>query len=63
MRVGRFKADHQGNCHVRFNLPANHDWNDFWVTRPGDTHAMAATGTLQSLDVKFGGVCAGLSFR
>lgn len=45
MQVGRFRADQQGNCHVRFNLPANHDWNDFWVTRPGDAHAMVATGT------------------
>jgi hypothetical protein len=45
MLVGRFMADQQGNCHVRFNLPADHDWNDFWVTRPGDAHAMVATGT------------------
>jgi hypothetical protein len=45
MLVGRFMADRQGNCHVRFNLPANHDWSSFWVTRPGATHAMVATGT------------------
>jgi hypothetical protein len=45
MLVGRFMADEQGNCHVRFNLPADHDWSSFWVTRPGAAHTMVATGT------------------
>jgi hypothetical protein len=43
MLVGRFMADEHGNCHVRFNLPANHDWSSFWVTRPGAAHVMVAT--------------------
>jgi len=44
MQVGRFLADTQGRCRVRFNLPANHDWSRLWVTRPGNTHTMVATG-------------------
>lgn len=44
MQVGHFMANEQGDCHVRFNLPANHEWSNFWVTRPGAAHIMVATG-------------------
>jgi hypothetical protein len=30
--VGRFMVDSDGDCHVRFNLPDNHAWHEFWVT-------------------------------
>lgn len=45
MLVGRFMANKEGDCSVHFNLPSNHDWNNFWVTRPGEAHVMVATGT------------------
>lgn len=44
MRVGRFRADQSGDCKVRFNLPATHQWSNFWVTRPGAAHVMVANG-------------------
>ncbi len=43
MQVGRFMADPTGEAHVRFNLPASHDWKKLWVTRAGDAHAMIAS--------------------
>ena len=30
--VGRFMVDSDGDCRVRFNLPDNHAWHEFWVT-------------------------------
>jgi anti-sigma-K factor RskA len=35
MQVGHFMVDRSGGCRVRFNLPADHDWGRFWITRPG----------------------------
>jgi hypothetical protein len=29
--VGRFMVDSDGDCRVRFNLPGNHAWHEFWV--------------------------------
>jgi hypothetical protein len=43
MQVGNFMVDHRGGCRVRFNLPANHSWRQFWITRPGRWHAMIAS--------------------
>ncbi len=43
MQVGRFMVDQTGGCRVRFNLPADHPWNHFWVTRPGNAAAVAAS--------------------
>jgi hypothetical protein len=43
MEVGRFMVDQTGGCSVRFNLPTNHAWNHFWVTRPGNTAAVVAS--------------------
>jgi anti-sigma-K factor RskA len=42
MQVGRFMVDQSGGCRVRFNLPANHDWGRFWITRPGSPAAILA---------------------
>jgi hypothetical protein len=44
MQVGRFMVDQTGGCRVRFNLPADHPWNHFWVTRAGQA-ATVATST------------------
>ena len=43
MQVGHFMVDRFGGCRVRFNLPATHDWQRFWVTRPGNTSAVVAS--------------------
>jgi hypothetical protein len=43
MEVGRFMVDQTGGCRVRFNLPADHPWNHFWVTRPGNAAAVATS--------------------
>jgi hypothetical protein len=43
MQVGRFMADPHGGSRVRFNLPADHDWRHFWVTRAGSTRSMVAS--------------------
>jgi len=43
MQVGHFMVDQAGGCQVRFNLPADHPWNHFWVTRLGTTAAVAAS--------------------
>jgi hypothetical protein len=43
MQVGRFMVDQTGGCRVRFNLPADHPWNHFWVTRLGHAAAVAAS--------------------
>lgn len=43
MQAGRFMADEQGRAHVRFNLPANHHWTRFWITRPNPAPTMIAS--------------------
>ena len=43
MQVGRFMVDRSGGCRVRFDLPANHDWGRFWITRPGRSAAIVAS--------------------
>ncbi len=43
MQVGRFMVDRTGSCRVRFNLPANHTWTRFWVTKLGKPAAVVAT--------------------
>jgi hypothetical protein len=43
MPVGRFMVDRTGGCSVRFNLPATHAWDRFWVTPPGDAAAVVAS--------------------
>jgi hypothetical protein len=43
MQVGRFMVDQSGGCRVHFNLPADHPWNHFWVTRPGNAAAVATS--------------------
>jgi hypothetical protein len=43
MQAGRFMADPKGRAHVRFNLPADHDWAHFWITRPGKAPTMVAS--------------------
>jgi len=43
MQVGRFMVDQTGGCRVRFNLPADHPWNHFWVTRRGNAAAVATS--------------------
>src|SRR5207253_2346662 len=43
MQVGRFMADRSGGCRARFNLPASHRWNRFWVTEAGKRAAVVAT--------------------
>ena len=43
MQAGRFMADPHGRARVRFNLPADHAWTHFWITRPGKTPAMIAS--------------------
>ena len=43
MQAGRFMADPKGRAHVRFNLPADHDWTHFWITRSGKAPAMIAS--------------------
>jgi hypothetical protein len=42
MRVGEFMVDSKGGCRVRFNLPAAHRWNRFWVSQPEDATAVVA---------------------
>jgi hypothetical protein len=34
MQVGRFMVDAKGACRARFNLPATHAWDRFWITSP-----------------------------
>jgi hypothetical protein len=41
--VGRFMVDPTGACRARFNLPGGHRWARFWVTPPGQPHAVVAT--------------------
>jgi len=43
MQAGRFMTDPEGRAHVRFNLPADHDWTHFWITRPGKAPTMVAS--------------------
>jgi hypothetical protein len=43
MQVGRFMVDHSGGCRVRFNLPADHSWARFWITRPGAPSSIVAS--------------------
>lgn len=43
MQAGRFMADPRGRAHVHFNLPADHAWTHFWITRPGKAPAMVAS--------------------
>jgi hypothetical protein len=43
MLVGRFMVDRSGRCRVHFNLPANHDWSRFWISRPDDAAEMVAS--------------------
>jgi hypothetical protein len=43
MEVGRFMVDRRGACRVRFNLPANHDWNRFWISVPEDPATVVAS--------------------
>ena len=43
MQVGRFMVDRSGGCRVRFNLPADHPWGRFWITRPGASAIVART--------------------
>jgi anti-sigma-K factor RskA len=43
MQVGRFMVDRRGRCRVHFNLPANHHWGRFWITRPGTPDAVVAS--------------------
>jgi hypothetical protein len=43
MQVGRFMVDRSGGCRARFNLPANHTWGRFWITRPGRPAAVVAS--------------------
>ena len=43
MQIGNFMVDRRGACRVRFNLPANHNWRQFWITRPGKPDAMIAS--------------------
>jgi len=43
MQVGNFMVDRRGGCRVRFNLPTNHNWRLFWITRPGKPDATIAS--------------------
>jgi hypothetical protein len=43
MEVGRFMVDLRGACRVRFNLPANHAWNRFWISEPEDPATVVAS--------------------
>ena len=43
MQAGRFMSDEQGRADVRFNLPANHHWTRFWITRPDAAPTMIAS--------------------
>jgi len=43
MQVGRFMVDRSGGCRVHFNLPADHTWGRFWITRPGKRAAIASS--------------------
>lgn len=43
MQAGRFMADPHGRARVHFNLPADHAWTHFWITRPGTSPAMVAS--------------------
>ena len=43
MLVGHFMVDRLGACRVRFNLPATHAWDRFWITRPGLPTAVVAS--------------------
>jgi len=43
MLVGRFMVDRSGGCRVHFNLPANHDWSRFWISRPDNAAQIVAS--------------------
>ena len=43
MLVGHFMVDRRGACRVRFNLPATHAWDRFWITRPGPPSPVVAS--------------------
>ena len=43
MQVGNFMVDHHGACRVRFNLPATHNWRQFWITRAGKPATIIAS--------------------
>jgi hypothetical protein len=43
MQVGHFMVDRTGGCRVRFNMPADHPWRRFWITRPGTATAVVAS--------------------
>jgi len=43
MEVGHFMVDRGGGCRVRFNLPADHRWSRFWVSKPGNRAAIVAS--------------------
>jgi hypothetical protein len=43
MLVGHFMVDRGGACRVRFNLPATHAWDRFWITRPGPPSPVVAS--------------------
>jgi hypothetical protein len=43
MEVGEFMVDASGGCRVHFNLPATHEWNQFWVAQPGNAAAIVAS--------------------
>jgi hypothetical protein len=43
MPVGRFMVDRSGGCRVHFNLPANHHWNRFWISPPGNATTIVAS--------------------
>jgi hypothetical protein len=43
MQVGHFMVDRTGGCRVRFNMPADHPWRRFWITRPGNATTVVAS--------------------
>src|SRR5262249_54416305 len=43
MQVGHFMVDRTGGCRVRFNMPADHPWRRFWITRPGTATTIVAS--------------------
>jgi hypothetical protein len=43
MQVGHFMVDRRGGCRVRFNLPATHAWDRFWIAQPRNAAAIVAT--------------------
>jgi len=43
MQVGHFMVDRTGGCRVRFNMPSDHPWRRFWITRPGTATTIVAS--------------------